>query len=386
MAASEKLEIELIRDDRSLQALAPDWHLLYDAAGRHNPFLSWGWTMACRAHVRPGAEPFVLAAWDEGGRLVGIAPLCLERAFGMRVLRFLADGRSDYLGFLAHPDVPGAERRLLEQLAELRRAWDVAVLRHLTPDYSTLSASATPPGLVPREINGEVSAQLDFPGDWEELARDGPRAVRHSKRWARRFEKRGGQVVRLAGPEALARVDDVSRVEARSWKGRGGTARFQPGPGRDLLRSALESTAAETMEVWLALVEGRPIAFQINFLAPGRLLYYQGAYDEEHRSHYAGGVLHRHALAQAWAEGRREYDFMAGDEAYKADWTNGVRTLRYLAVHPRTVRGRAAYGLLVAPRWRLKRSEKARSALARWARLRGRGTVGPRNTSAKASR
>ena len=181
-------------------------------------------------------------------------------------------------------------------------------------------------------------------------------------------------MIRLTGADALARLDDVSGIEARSWKGRAGTARFQPGRGRELLEAALADAPEGTMELWLALVGGEPVAFQINFLAPGRVLYYQGAYDEAHRSHYAGGVLHHHALAQAWADGRREYDFMVGDEAYKADWTTGERSLRYLALHPRTVRGRAAYGLLVAPRWRLKNSGAARWGHARWVLLRGRMT------------
>lgn len=377
MSATGQLDVELVDGDAGLDVLAPEWQALENAAGGRNPFVSWGWTMACRTHIRPGAEPFVLAARASDGRLVGVAPLCLERTMGLRVVRFIADGRSDYLGFLTDPAVPGVERRLLEELVELESAWDVAVLRHLTEDYSVLDASEVPAELEAREIEGQVASYLAFAGDWDQLVGRGdgvPSGPRHARRWVRRFAKRGGEVLRLNAREALARLDDICDVEARSWKGRGGTARFQPGPGRELLRAALASAREESMEVWLAVVDERPIAFQINFLAPGRLLYYQGAYDEAHRSDYAGGVLHHHALEQAWAEGRREYDFMVGDEAYKADWTTGVRNLRYLALHPQTLRGRAAYRLLVAPRWKLKSSRLARVAHARWTQLRGRLT------------
>jgi len=367
-----ELRIEETRDQASLAALGPEWRALQADTGAHNPFVSWEWTSACAANVCPDAEPFVLAVRTADGLLAGIAPLRLERRLGARILRFIGDGRSDYLGFLVDPGVPGVERALLERLLELRRAWDVAVLRHLTPDYSTLAATDVPPGLTAHEIEGTVGSHLAFAGDWKQLLADGPRGVRHSRRWAQKFERRGGEVLRLTGAEARARLDDVCAIEARSWKGEAGTARFQPGPGRDLLGAALESSTAESLELWLAIFDGQPIAFQINFLAPGRVLYYQGAYDKEQRSHYVGGVLHHHAFTAAWAEGRREYDFMVGDEAYKADWCNAERTLRYLAVHPPTARGRAAYRLLVAPRWALKRSGLVRAVFERSTQLRGR--------------
>ena len=369
---SRGLAVELVRDDAGLAALEADWRALELAAGSHNPFVSWSWTMACRAHIRPGVELFVLIARAPDGRMVGVAPLCVERTLGMRMLRFIADGRSDYLGFLTDPGLDGVELGLLDGLADMAGSWDVAVLRHLTADYAALDRANVPAALNAREIEGQVSYHLAFAGDWGTLVGDGPRGPRHSQRWARRFERRGGEVLRLTGAEVLARLDDVSAVEARSWKGRAGTARFQPGGGRELLHAAFDGASEGSMELWLALVGGEPIAFQINFLAPGRVLYYQGAYDEAHRSHYAGGVLHHHALRRAWDEGRREYDFMVGDEAYKADWTTGSRNLRYLALHPRTARGQAAYGLLVAPRWRLKNSGVARWGHARWVLVRGR--------------
>jgi CelD/BcsL family acetyltransferase involved in cellulose biosynthesis len=378
MADAESLGVEVVRDDRALAALEDDWRALEQAAGRRNPFVSWSWTTACRAHIRPGAELFVLVARAQDGRMVGVAPLCVERTFGMRLLRFLADGRSDYLGFLVDPSVPGVERALLERLAELAAFWDVAVLRHLTPDYARLDPADMPPALTTREIEGNVSSHLAFAGDFESLVDGGPRGPRHARRWVRRFDRRGGRIVRLTGAEAVARLDDVCGIEARSWKGRAGTARFQPGAGRELLSAALAGASEGSMELWLALLDDQPIAFQINFLAPGRVLYYQGAYDEAHRSHYAGGVLHHHALERAWAEGRREYDFMVGDEAYKAEWTTGARNLRYLALVPDTARGRAAYRLLVAPRWLLKSSAAARWGHARWVLLRGRLTTGRR--------
>jgi CelD/BcsL family acetyltransferase involved in cellulose biosynthesis len=76
-------------------------------------------------------------------------------------------------------------------------------------------------------------------------------------------------------------------------------------------------------------------------------------------------------MERAWQSGLREYDFMSGDEAYKSGWTDGERQIRYRALFPATPAGYAAYGALVAPRWRLKGSPAARAALQWWVRARG---------------
>jgi CelD/BcsL family acetyltransferase involved in cellulose biosynthesis len=363
------LEVRLVRADAELQALRLEWQRLYAAAPR-NPFLSFEWTMACRRHICPQAEAFVLTAWD-GDRLAGVAPLRRERALGFRVLRFLADGRADYLGFLTDPTYPGVEGVLLDALGASRDGWDLALLRNLCTDFTALDRAAAPKGCFTADTEGTLAPHLAYAGTWEELRAAGPTQLRHCQRPARKFEREGGTVERITGPEAADRVHDVAEVEAHSWKGDRGYARFQPGPGQELLRDALrELGARREVELWVARREGRPLAFLVNFLTPERVCYYQGSYRADARKWYPGGVLHYYAIRRAWEAGLREYDFMVGDEAYKSGWTNGIRPVRHRAVYPNTVRGRLAFGALVAPRWRLRQSPRARAALRLWRQIR----------------
>ncbi|HEU4752637.1 MAG TPA: GNAT family N-acetyltransferase, partial [Armatimonadota bacterium] len=183
-----------------------------------------------------------------------------------------------------------------------------------------------------------------------------------AQRAARKFERDGGTVERRVGCGAAGFVEEAAAVEARSWKGRDGCTRFQPGAGQRLLRQVLaELGPAGEMEVWLARSGGRAIAFLLNFLTDRKVWYYQGAYDEEYRKQYPGMVLHYRAIERAWQEGIREYDFLSGDESYKFDWTNGTRELRYRALFPATARGALAYYALIAPRWQLKDRQGARA-------------------------
>jgi len=364
------IEFELIETDEGLRALQPEWDELYARARPANPFLSFSWTRICREQIGGYSRPWVLLVRREG-RLAGIAPLRLERRLGFRVLRFIGDGRSDYLGFLEAADEVGVRSALLEELSRRRSQWDVAVLRQLAGPYTALSQAGAPKTLRAHGILGTTAPFLAEDLSWDELLARGPGWLKRMAKAARKWEKEGGTVARYVGAEASAHAGEVAAVEARSWKARQGVARFQPGRGQALLRSALDELGARgEMELWIARMDGRPSAFEINFLPEGKLWLYQGTYDEEFYKRSPGGVLDFLSIQRAWSEGRREYDFLSGDEPYKLERTNAARSIQYLALHPYTARGVLAFNTLVAPRWRLKNVRSARSALGLWVQVR----------------
>src|SRR5205807_9653397 len=116
-------EIELIRTEDRLRALGPDWTRLYLQSRPPNPFVSHEWATACWHHLCPDAGLFVLTARAQG-RLVGVAPLRIERHGGFRVLRFLGKGLSPYVGFLRSPEYPDVDGGLLEGLGRNGEHWD----------------------------------------------------------------------------------------------------------------------------------------------------------------------------------------------------------------------------------------------------------------------
>jgi len=370
-----RYEVELIDTDDGLRSLEAEWTQLHERSMPRNPFLSYEWTTACRKHHCPQSDLYLLVAREQG-ELVGLAPLRRDRSFGFRVLRFIGDGRSDYLGFLhasSHPEAPAA---LLDHLEERRGEWNLAVLRQLAEPYSALAETVAPEHVRTVEVEGTVAPHLAFSGEWEALLASGPGWLKRMAKASRKWVKDGGSVVRVPGTEAARYVDQIAEIEAHSWKGEEGVARFQPGPGQELLRQALGTLAPRgEMELWLAWKDCQPVAFEINFLAPGRVWLYQGAYRTEFRKYSPGGVLDFLSIERAWKDGAREYDFMSGDEPYKAERTVAERPIRYRALHPADVRGHLAYGLLVAPRWMLKGYPAARAAHQLWTQVRSNPAI-----------
>jgi len=361
---------EIVRTDEALRALAPDWRRLYEEASRRNPFLSYAWNEACRAHLCPRAELFVVTV-RSGAKLVGLAPLKRERQCGFRVLRFIGDTRSDYQGFLTSPNHAGMDSVIAEALASQHRHWDLAVLRQLADGWTRVHCIPPSYAFGARTIEADAAPYLSMPADWKELLASGPASIRRGQRAARKFEREGGSIVCLRGAHAVEGIEEAAEVEQASWKATRGTRRFASGGPLELLEKALTALGPRgEAEMWVARVDGKPAAFLLNFLTPDQVWYYQGAYDEAYRKLYPGMVLHYRCIERAFQEGRRVYDFLSGAEAYKLNWTTHSRPLHYQALFPNTLKGQAAYLMLLAPRWTLRHSRHARAARRAWTGLR----------------
>lgn len=351
--ARSESRLEILRTEDELAAIESEWNDLYQASASRNPFLSYGWTLACWLADQTGAVLFVVTL-RLGDRLVGIAPLCRETRYGLRALRFIADDRSDYLGFLCAADVPGIEQALLDRVLG-PRDWDLLLLRRLADTYTSLHRTEVPATVRAHRAVWTSAPYLKGEGDWDGFHKAGPSWLREMRKRSRRFLRDGYRTEHFSGAEAVKWLDSVAHIEARSWKGRHNTTRLQRGEGGDLLRRAFETLGTHgEMELGLAFIGDQPVAFQIDFIHSDRVWHYQCAYDEEFRDARAGSVLTYISLENAWRRGVREFDYLSGDEPYKLERTNGSRAIYRIAVHPPTAKGWIAYALLAGARSSLR--------------------------------
>jgi CelD/BcsL family acetyltransferase involved in cellulose biosynthesis len=104
---------------------------------------------------------------------------------------------------------------------------------------------------------------------------------------------------------------------------------------------------------WLrlyALVVGeRPVAVEYGLAYRGTFYDYQKGFDLEASKWGAGTVLQGLSVQHACGEGMTEFDFLRGDESYKARWAPYVRQTKRLDIvqrSPRTLFFRGRCGLI----------------------------------------
>jgi CelD/BcsL family acetyltransferase involved in cellulose biosynthesis len=98
---------------------------------------------------------------------------------------------------------------------------------------------------------------------------------------------------------------------------------------------------------WLE-VDGQPLAVDY-YLAGKKTLYaYQGGIDPDGLDYSPGQMILSATLQRAIAEGYRYFDFLRGDEPFKAHWRAEPKPVEDVRVIPRTASNRVRHGLWIA--------------------------------------
>lgn len=289
--------------------------------------------------------------------LVGFAPLMSRRGRTHGPLEWLGTGRSDHAPLLLAPDC--APSVFAAFLAHLRQhgGWSLLSLRTLQESQRSIIAGAA---IAASGIwqTDDVSPRIALQGSWDEFLAGKSSKHRSNLRRLLRQANESPQVriecVNQYQPQLLREIEDVER---NSWKAKGGSLRLE-GSGYTFYESFLQRFSDHhALEVWCCRHEQRLVAYLITFVHAEQVFYYNGAYRSDSanlaQGFSPGTALIASAVKSAHDRKLKSFDFLRGDEPYKALWKNEDRLLYQLVIAAPGIRGSAAL-LALRLRWKLR--------------------------------
>jgi CelD/BcsL family acetyltransferase involved in cellulose biosynthesis len=194
-------------------------------------------------------------------------------------------------------------------------------------------------------LTARVAPALDLAA----LRRDGRRHIdvlsantrAQLRRSLRAYAALGELAIRRACDSAEAHrfLDGLGRLHQATWQHRGRAGAFA-NPHFVRFHHALIDRALPRGEVELWQITAGPVevGYLYNFQHRGRVLAYQSGFDYAVGDHRAkpGLACHHLAIERSLSEGRKCYDFMAGDDRYKRSFSDTERTLYWLTAGPST--------------------------------------------------
>jgi CelD/BcsL family acetyltransferase involved in cellulose biosynthesis len=315
------MNTELLLGNSAFMALAAEWDALASRGMTDTPFQTLAYQKAWWTYVQPpGAELLTVVTRGSGDELIGIG--CF----------FLLNGGLHFNGCVEETDyldliVPAEQVEVVWRatwnclLAADFPAWGLLDLCNIPADSPTrtiLPALAHESDYVFEEIVAEVCPIIALPGDFETyLASLDSKQRRELSRKLRRAEA-ADVTTTIVGPadDLAAEVDSFldlmqySTFEKRDWLNAGRRALFH-----DVARTALD---ASTLQLMFTSVEGRRAAALFNFDYKDRIWVYNSGLDPTVFAALSPGVvLTATAIERAIELGRKEFDFLRGDEEYK---------------------------------------------------------------------
>lgn len=296
----------------------PQWEALHAAILGTTPFTHPAWHEAWLRHFGAQSAPVYLSfRVDE--ELVGVAALDMDRDGA----RSLGDPNvRDYGGPLV---VPGREEvvaaGLLEWLAEdLTTEVDLWGLGADSPLAAALIAAAEPAGWRAETTAEAVCPQADLPADFEVyLAGLGKRA-RHEIRRKLRNLAAAGSVSFESSTEPRSVLAQADRFIELMRISRDDKDEFLT-PAMEAFFRDLAATfgGLGLLRLSTLRLDGKAIAMTLAFENAETTFLYNSGYDPAFATLAAGLLCKVYAIRDSIARGKRTFDFLRGDEAYKRE-------------------------------------------------------------------
>jgi CelD/BcsL family acetyltransferase involved in cellulose biosynthesis len=302
-------------------------------------------------------EPVFVAIFGASGSPALLLPFGIQARNGVRVLRFMDDGVSDYNAPVVFPEAaswgPEAGAAIWDQLRRALPPFDLAMLEKMpgvvADLINPLCGLATAPHLESCHV-----AKLE--GDWASFEPEHVVNRADSRRRLRKLERLGDARFEIATtPEqsqdfllAMMRMKREKFIETKGYDV------FTEGGFGAFYREATRRLGVDgPVQVSALLLDDQILAAHWGYVAADRFYYLMPAHEAGEWRHYAPGrLLNEWLLKWALERGLKYFDFGIGDEAYKFNYCD-LDVPLHDAILPVNAKGRLFAALL-----ELKRNTK----------------------------
>lgn len=361
------MRINRVETEKDAWQIAEQWRELADG----EPMLSPDWLLPWWSNFSDKGELFVLQVLDHAGETIGIAPLYLRNVFGVNRIQMLGDGLvcSDYLRWISRPELNQVVSDLIvEYLSKYIGSFGAfrsfeMVFEGVQPQSSESSQmlrSLEARGYRARNRAIESSYRIQLPSTWEGyLATLDSSPRRKARKILSRFDS--GELnyqFSVEHEDVLLRLPELIRLHQLRRGALGQPGCYAEPRFERFIRHALPLLAERGMArmEWCTHNDAT-IAIHLVLTGKNTTYMYQSGVDPNRMDLEPGHALSVLAIRQAIREQRKCYDFLRGNEKYKAFWGGVEEPLATLRVSPPQTLSRFV-GFTNERLWNLKQTTK----------------------------
>ena len=340
----------------SFEAAEPVWRA-FEARAAGTAFQSFDWLSVWHAHVgaMEDIQPAIVTVARQGDPLL-LAPLGIERKFGIRRLVWLGGRMADYKAPLVAPDL--AEQISFAEFPalwrQMRRALprhDLVLLRNQPVSLGSPDAPVANPFVA---LGGNAAPDaayiFDLPGDFETFSKRYRAETRRADRSKlKKLEAEGEVTFRFAATpdERLEMVNETLARKAGQLAAQGISSIFSDERYLAAFRElALLPEDRKLIEAAELRLDGNFLSGSIGHLRHGRATLMVHTYDPDILPRLSPGRLHLLKLIQSSIErGIGVYDLSVGHAAYKESFCDAPTQMCNLVAGASPIGIPAAFGV-----------------------------------------
>jgi CelD/BcsL family acetyltransferase involved in cellulose biosynthesis len=322
----------------SIEKIFDDWIELCEEAACNEPFFRPEWFVAFVENFekeiqlltvrRGGKLRAVLPLVKRKGNLHGVPVKSLEAVYNLNTQRFdLIHGADETerkeIVKAVWKEIKGQPKwRILEMRLVKKDSWlnDLLALAE-SENYRTgvWQMDSAPFIELPQAENKEKLIEEYFKGSRKHQRQELNRRLR-------RLKELGEVEFVVTRGYSQELMQTYFELEAKGWKGRGGTAVTDDERVSKLHHDFARAVAAKNaLFIYELKLDGKTIAMSANIIYGKQAVHWKTSYDEEYSRYSPGNLLFREFLSDCIRKDLSEIDFLSPAAAYKKFWASGER-------------------------------------------------------------
>jgi CelD/BcsL family acetyltransferase involved in cellulose biosynthesis len=273
----------------------------------------------------------IVSVEDENREIVGIAPLCIEKQYGLRILRSFPVHFGDFYYFLIQDD--GHYGEIVDAIADYVKtyaAWELVHLFHVN------SKSMLWKTLLNKQFNSKKLTNICVANFADLSFNEFLKTLSHNRRQKysrsfRRLEESGNVTLEYIENASgyMAYLEEMKRLYNDRW------ADDHTLPPDDVYyqcRNEAVSAIFEKNKMILFILKSndKVICFDLGFMHNQTFYDWKGSHDPNYDWVSPGIVNIAKIIEELISRGYKEFNFMAGDYEFKSSWsTEGAGSANY---------------------------------------------------------
>jgi CelD/BcsL family acetyltransferase involved in cellulose biosynthesis len=336
--------------DSDFQKMSDIWNRVLEKSRSNNIFLTWEWISTWWKHFGEGRKLLVLLL-KKDGRIIGIVPLMYAQKkmnlVSLGMIEFIGVGLADYSDLILTEEEEDCINAIFDFLERLHLEWDVMDLRHIpgNSDTANMIQRVGRKRGYPIVRKETICQYVPLDRSWEEYYRT----------LSAKMRKNLSSSLRKCNTICMKHIEDAKDLKDSmqdffniyaKWLGQ----RHDDVPLDNLDGFLIDLAYAFLERGWLnlsfILLDKRPISSHFSFIYDNVFYSYQTPWDESYSNYDIGNLHNMFLLEYSMKNGLKKFDFLRGDEPYKARWkTLRQNNVRILLLR-KTIKGRLIRFLL----------------------------------------
>jgi CelD/BcsL family acetyltransferase involved in cellulose biosynthesis len=314
------MKIHIIRDIEDA-FLKQEWERLEKESDVF-PQNNYDWCTTWWKYLSGKRKLYVVMVLNEEGKALGIAPLCIERNFGVPVLCSFPIGFGDFYSFIISPYYP--ESSIINKIVEyllLFIEWKWVKLINIS-ESNNLSFSLMKHSFRYKILTSCVVVNLSGL-NWDAYLKKLNKKFRGNVR--NRFKKITKDYspklrIVVSWEEFKNKYTQMVHIYQKRWH-----ADFLSQKSDKELVCRMEAFKLQfinnKMRYFELILDGKTVAYRLGFLVNGTFYSWHTSFDPDYKTYHIGQILMAMMIMKFIDIDVRRVNFMAGDYKWKRDWS-----------------------------------------------------------------